>query len=121
MERKKQIIESALLSGKSIDELIKIKMKEEIKNTFEKVNKAPQKIRIYDIKEIPSKILFSKNTVFKKFNKENNTMSYINGLQAEGMLGLDDTSRKRLLSGETEVFSTENSFIKFEYSEILKN
>ena len=46
MERKKQIIESALLSGKSIDELIKIKMKEEIKNTFEKVNKAPQKIRI---------------------------------------------------------------------------
>ena len=47
-------------------------------------------------------------------------MSYINGLQAEGMLGLDDTSRKKLLSGETEVFSTENSFIKFEYSEILK-
>lgn len=121
MERKKQIIETALLSGKSLDELIKIKMKEEIKNTFEKVNKAPQKVRIYNIKEIPSKILFSKNTVFKKYNRQNDTTSFINGIQAEGMLGLDDISRKKLLSGEIEVFSTENSFVKFEYSEILKN
>ena len=120
MERKKQIIETALLSGKSINELIKIKMQEEIKNTFEKVHKVPQKVKVFDIKEIPSKILFSKNTVFKKYNKENDTISYINGIQAEGMLGLDDISRKKLLSGEIEVFSTDNSFIKFEYSEILK-
>ncbi len=104
MERKKQIIESALLSGKSIDELIKIKMKEEIKNTFEKACKSPQKVRIYDIKEIPSKNLFGKNTVFKKYNKQNNNMSYINGLQAEGMQGLDDTSRKNSYQGRWKFF-----------------
>ncbi len=120
MERKKQIIESALLSGKSIDELIKIKMKEEIKNTFEKVNKTPKKVKIFDIKEIPSKVLFSRNSVFKKYNKQNDTISYINGIQAEGLLGLDETSKEKLLSGEIEVFSTDNSFVKFEYSEILK-
>lgn len=120
MERKKQIIESALLSGKSIDELIKIKMKEEIKNTFEKVNKTPKKVKIFDIKEIPSKVLFSRNSVFKKYNKQNDTISYINGIQAEGLLGLDETSREKLLSGKIEVFSTDNSFVKFEYSEILK-
>ena len=120
MERKKKIIESALLSGKSIDELIKIKMKEEIKNTFEKVNKTPKKVKIFDIKEIPSKVLFSRNSVFKKYNKQNDTISYINGIQAEGLLGLDETSREKLLSGEIEVFSTDNSFVKFEYSEILK-
>ena len=120
MERKKQIIESALLSGKSIDELIKIKMKEEIKNTFEKVNKTPKKVKIFDIKEIPSKVLFSRNSVFKKYNKQNDTISYINEIQAEGLLGLDETSREKLLSGEIEVFSTDNSFVKFEYSEILK-
>ena len=120
MERKKQIIESALLSGKSIDELIKIKMKEEIKNTFEKVNKTPKKVKIFDIKEIPSKVLFSRNSVFKKYNKQNDTISYINGIQAEGLLGLDETSREKLLSGKIEVFSTYNSFVKFEYSEILK-
>lgn len=121
MERKKQIIETALLSGKSIDELIKIKMREEIKNTFEKANKTPQKVKIFDIKEIPTQILFSKNTVFKKYNKQNDTLSYINGIQAESMLGLDELSRKKLLSGEIEVFSTENSFVKFEYAEILKS
>lgn len=121
MERKKQIIETALLSGKSIDELIKIKMREEIKNTFEKANKTPKKVKIFDIKEIPTQILFSKNTVFKKYNKQNDTLSYINGIQAESMLGLDELSRKKLLSGEIEVFSTENSFVKFEYAEILKS
>ncbi|MBQ3310627.1 hypothetical protein IJG72_00975 [bacterium] len=38
MDKRKKIVEDALLTGKSIDELIKIKMKEEIKNLFEKKN-----------------------------------------------------------------------------------
>ncbi|MBQ3310626.1 hypothetical protein IJG72_00970 [bacterium] len=45
-------------------------------------------------------------------------MSYINGLQAEALLGLDDVSREKLLKGETDIFSTENSFVKFEYTQI---
>ena len=38
MKSKKQFVEDVLLSGKSIDELIKIKMQEEIKQAFKKVS-----------------------------------------------------------------------------------
>ncbi len=119
MNQKKKMIEDALLSGKSIDELIKIKMKEEIKSAFKNVSVKFEKKRIYDIKKVPQKELFSKKSVFKKFNKLNNTISYINGIQAEAMLGLDSVSRERLIKGEIEVFSTENAFVKFEYAEII--
>ena len=119
MKNKKQIIEDALLSGKSIDELIKIKMKEEIKKAFKKVATKFEKKKIYNIKDVPKSSLFSKKTVFKKFNKQNNTISFINGIQAEALLGLDILSREKLLKGEIEVFSTENAFVKFEYTEII--
>lgn len=119
MNNKKQMIEDALLSGKSIDELIKIKMKEEIKNAFKNVSIKFEKKRIFDIKSIPEKELFGKNTVFKKFNKINKTIGYINGIQAEALLGLDNVSREKLKKGEIEVFSTDNAFVKFEYCEII--
>ena len=119
MQKKKQIIEHALLSGKSVDELIKIKMKEEMKSAFEKITQKHEKRRIFDIKEVPNEKLFTKNSVFKKFNKANNTISYINGIQAEALLGLDTLTREKLLNGELEVFSTENAFIKFEYLETI--
>ena len=117
--RKKQLIEDALLSGKSLDELIKIKMKEEMKTVFNKTAKTAKKKRIYSIKEVPQGVIFSKNAVFKKFNKTNNTISFINGIQAESMLGLDESSRDKLLKGEIEVFSTENAFVKFEHVDII--
>lgn len=117
--RKKQLIEDALLSGQSLDELIKIKMKEEIKTVFEKTGKLSAKTTsVTDLKEVPKEIIFSKKAVFKKFNKSNNTISFINGIQAEALLGQDNSSRERLLNAEIEVFSTDNAFVKFEYAEI---
>jgi len=120
MDKKKEIIENALLSGRSIDELIKIKMKEEMTAAFEKISRAKEKIRIFNIKECDKNSIFSKNAIYKKFNKNNNTTSYINGIQAESLLGLDDETRRKLKNGEIDVFSTENSFVKFEYVEIIK-
>ena len=119
MKNKKQIIEDALLSGKSIDELIKIKMKEEIKTAFKKISTKFEKKKVYNIKLVPKSEIFGKKTIFRKFNKQNNTISYINGLQAEALLGMDNITRDKLLKGEIEVFSTENSFVKFEYAEII--
>ncbi|MGN1125472.1 MAG: hypothetical protein ACI4SM_04730 [Candidatus Gastranaerophilaceae bacterium] len=120
MNKKKEIIENALLSGKSIDELIKIKMKEEMTAVFEKIAQTKEKIRIFDIKDCEKNQIFSKNSIFKKFNKNNNTISYINGIQAEALLGLDDISRNKILNGEIDVFSTENAFVKFEYFETTR-
>ena len=119
MNNKKQLVEDALLSGKSLDELIKMKMKEEIKSAFQKISTKFEKKRITDLKSVPKEYVFSKNSVFKKFNKRNNTISYINGIQAEGLLGLDDNSREKLQRGDIEVFSTDNAFVKFEYADII--
>ena len=77
------------------------------------------KKKVRNIKEVPQKFIFSKNSVFKKYNKTNNTVSFINGMQAEAMLGLDNISREKMLKGEIDVFSTENAFIKFEYAEVI--
>ena len=118
MNNKKQLIEDALISGKNLDELIKLKMKEEMTNVFSKIIQKSEKHRVFDIKKIPKNSIFSRNTIFKKFNKSNNTISYINGIQAESLLGLDEATRKKLQDGEIEVFSTDNAFVKFEYTEI---
>lgn len=119
MKNKKRLVEDALLSGKSIDELIKIKMQEEIKQAFKKVATKFVKKKVYNIKEVPQKYIFSKNAVFKKYNKANNTVSFINGMQAEAMLGLDNIAREKMLKGEIDVFSTENAFVRFEYAEVI--
>ena len=118
--KRKKIVEDALISGKSIDELITIKMQEEIKNMFEKSMQKEELKRVRNIKSIPSDKIFSKNAIYKKFNKNNNTISYINGIQAEAMLGLDEISREKLIKGEIDTFSTENAYIKFEYLELKR-
>lgn len=119
MNNKKKMIEDALLSGKTIDELIKLKMKEEIKAAFKKVSTKFERKRVVDIKQVPKEYIFSKNAVFKKFNKTNNTISFINGIQAEALFGLDVDSREKILEGKIEVFSTDNAFIKFEYADVI--
>ncbi len=119
MKNNRNIIEDALLSGKSIDELIKIKMKEEIKDAFKKVSTKFERKKIHNLKLVPKNEIFGKNTVFKKFNKQNNTISYINGIQAEALIGLDNLTREKLLRGDIEVFSTDNAFVKFEYCETI--
>ena len=116
---KKQLIEDALLTGKSLDELIKIKMKEEIKTAFQKVSTKFERKKVTDIKSVPKNYIFSKYAVYKKFNKRNNTISFINGIQAEALLGIDETSREKLQKGEIEVFSTDSAFVKFEYANII--
>ncbi len=119
MNQKRKMIEDALISGKTIDELIKIKLKEEIQSAFTKVKVKFEKKRVFDIKSVPQSEIFGKKAVFKIFNKNNKTISYINGIQAESMLGMDNLTREKLLKGEAEVFSTDNSFVKFEYADII--
>ena len=114
MKNNKKMIEDALLSGKSLDEIIKLKLREEMQSAFKKVGVKFEKRRIYDIKSVPQHELFG-----KKYSKTNNTISYINGIQAESMLGMDNISRDKLIKGEIDLFSTDNAFIKFEYADII--
>lgn len=106
--------EDLLIGNLSIDELIKKKMEEEIKNEMLKSAKTPQNKEITNIADVPKEFIFSKLSVFKVFNRITKQVSYINGLQADSLLGLQNNLRLKIQNGEADTFSTENSYIKFE-------
>ncbi len=118
MTQNKNLVEESLLTGKSLDELIRIRMNEKVQEAFSQIKKTKLTEKITDIKKIPAKILFSKKAVFKKYNKLNDSLSFINGIQAESLIGMEDNIREKLKNGEIDVFSTDDAFIKFEYVEI---
>lgn len=110
--------EELLLSNKSLDDLIRIKIQQEI-NAIENNQKNPtEKKIIRNIAEVPQNLIFSKKSFFKVFNKTNRTESYINGLQADGFLGLQNLVREKILQGKSDVFSCENGFVKFDRAEL---
>lgn len=114
MKKEVNEVEQRLLGNASLDELIKIKMEEELKAEFKKAKERPQKQVITDISKVPSELIFSKQTVYKVFNRVNKIETYINGLQAEGMLGLQTSIREKIKSGQMDAFSTDTTYVKFE-------
>ena len=114
MKKEEQNFEQRLLGHASLDELIKIKMEEEIKIEYEKSLQKTEKKVITDIKEVPSDLIFSKRAVYRLFNRVQKTQTFINGLQAEALLGLQTSMRAKIKAGEAEAFSTDNAYVKFE-------
>lgn len=114
----KNNVEERLLSQKSLDELIKIKMEEELKAQMKKAKQKPQKHVITDISKVPRHLIFSKLSVYKMFNKVNKTETYLNGIQAEGLIGVQNSTREKMKNGEIDTFSTENAYVKFEKIEL---
>lgn len=111
-------IEQRLLNHASLDELIRMKMEEEINAEFEKSKEKPEKKILSKISEVPTDLIFSKKAVYKVFNRVNKVQTYINGLQAESMLGLQSAVRNKIKMGLMEAFSTDTSYVKFEEIEL---
>jgi len=107
-----------LLLGKSIDELIKMKIEQEFMTELQNSKEKPKKKIITDIKNMPKEKIFSKESVFKCFNRETKCESCINGIQAEAMIGTQNNIRQKMLNGELSAFTTENAYVKFEKAEL---
>lgn len=107
-------LEQRLLSSASLDELIKMKMEEELNEEINKIKEQPNKELITDISKVPKNLIFSKKAVYRLFNRINKTETYINGVQAESMIGLQSSIRSKMLAGEISTFSTEDAYVKFE-------
>lgn len=107
-------LEQRLLSQSSIDELIKMKMEEEIQAEFKKAQEKPKRQVITDISKVPKELIFSKKAVYKVFNRINKTETYINGMQAEAMLGLQNSTREKIQAGKMDAFSNDILYVKFE-------
>jgi len=106
------------LSTKSLDELIKIKMEEELKAELDKAKARPDKKLLVEIAQVPKELIFSKRAIYRVFNRVNKTETFINGIQAEAMLGLQMQIRSKIVEGEMDAFSTDSAYVKFEKIEV---
>lgn len=119
MKKQAKLVEQVLLSGASLDELIKMKMQEELKQAFKNKKQNLKKLKITEIVKAPKEKIFSKNAVYKVLNKITYEENYINGIQAEALIGLQNNVREKLKQGTIDVFATDNSYVKFEYVEVM--
>ncbi len=105
-------MEQILLSEASLDDLIKMKIEEEFKKEKPKTKPSPKVIT--DLKDVPKEQIFTKNSIFRVYNRTNKTETCINGLQADAMIGIQNNIRERLLNKTLSAFSTDDAYIKFE-------
>ncbi len=112
--KNKDEIEQILISETSIDELIKRKIEEEFKTEFEQSKILPLTKIETNIANVPKSLIFSKQSVYKLFNRNTKTQTYINGIQAEALIGMQNSIREKMLNGEQSTFTTDDAYVKFE-------
>ena len=112
--------EEILLSGKSLDELIKIKMQQQMEEEIKNSKKKKESYLERDISKVPKDMILSSKSIFKVFSKSTKSESFISGLQADGFLGLRDDLRLQVLNGELSTFEIDDAFISFEKIELEK-
>lgn len=108
--------EKMLLTGKSLEELIEMKIQEEYK--FAMNTPLPEVKKVTDITKLKINDIFSKKSTFKVFNKTTRTESFINGIQAEGMIGLQPNVREAIVNGKIHAFISGDNYVEFLYTEI---
>jgi hypothetical protein len=106
-------IEKMLLKDTSYDKLLNVFQEEEFNKTLEKAKEKQNFKIITNIKEAPKDKLFTKDATFEVINKISKTKTKINGIQAEGYLGSQNSVRDTLLAGNVDAFISQNCYIKF--------
>lgn len=109
--------EQMLLNNASLDDLIKMKIEKEFMADLEKSKQKPQKKVYTEIKELPREMIFSKNAIYRYFNRNTKCESFINGIQAEALIGLQNNVRQSMMKGQLSAFTTDDAYVKFEKAE----
>ncbi|RAI12762.1 MAG: hypothetical protein DK841_04340 [Candidatus Melainabacteria bacterium] len=105
-------IEQILLNDSEYEKITKAKLEQDFRKELNKKSCQNSK-NITDIKLVPKDKIFSKFTIFEVLNKVSKTSSKINGLQADGYLGKQNSDRIKLQSGEIDSFVCGDKFVKF--------
>ena len=106
--------EELLLNGASLEDLIKMKIERDFMDDLKKSQEKPKPKTYTKIQDLPKEKIFSKDAVYRCFNRNAKSESYINGIQADAMLGLQNHIREKLLNGELDAFTTEDAYVKFD-------
>lgn len=109
--------EALLLNSASLEDLIKMKIEKEFLSDLNKVKQPVTRRKIENLKDVPSDKVFSRFTVFRCFNRGTGCETFINGIQAEGLIGIQNNVREKMLSGELNAFTTDDMYVKFEKAE----
>jgi superfamily II RNA helicase len=106
--------EEMLFSNASLEDLIKMKIENELNEELTKLNTKPSYKVYTDIKDVPRELIFSAKATYKLFNRRNKTETFINGLQAEALIGTEHAIRAKVSTGELSAFATDDAYVKFE-------
>lgn len=109
--------EAMLLNNASLEDLIKMKIEKEFMADLKKA-KVPSSKRVFEnIQDVPKDKIFSKFAVYRCFNRNTGCETFINGVQAEGLIGIQNNVREKVLRGELSAFTTDDVYVKFEKAE----
>ena len=109
--------EVLLLNNASLEDLIKMKIEKEFMEDLKKSKEKPEKQILTEIKNLPKDKIFSKYATFRYFNRNTGCETFINGIQAEALIGLQNNIREKMLKGELSAFTIDDAYIKFEKAE----
>lgn len=110
---KKKEIQELMLMGTSLEDLIKLKIEQEFMNDMKKSEEKIESKIVTDLKKVPKNKIFSKDALYKIFNRNTKCETFINGIQAEALIGLQNNVREKLLNSELSAFTTDDAYIKF--------
>lgn len=114
MKNKEENIEQMLLEGASLDDLIKMKIEKEFKKEIDNSKKKFEKKIYADISKAPKNLIFTKSALYRVFNRNTKCETFIDGVQAEALIGIQNNVREKMLEGSLSAFTTEDAYVKFE-------
>ena len=106
--------EEMLFSGASLEDLIKMKIENELNEELAKSHKKLEKKVYVELSEVPKELIFSTKSTWRLFNRRNKTETFINGIQAEALIGLEHSVREKISQGLLGAFATDEAYVKFE-------
>lgn len=106
--------EEMLLNNASLEDLIKMKIEKEFMEDLKKSKEKPKQKVYKNIKDVPKDKIFSKNSTYRYFNRNSKCETFINGVQAEALIGVQNHIREKMLNGDLNAFTTDDAYIKFD-------
>ena len=119
MTKNKDNIEKKLLCADEIDELISVKINRRIENEINQAKKEKTRTVINEFEQVPKSKTFSPKSVYPVFNRKTQRESFINGIQADSLIGLHQEIRNNLLERYCDNFTVGEYYVRFKaYTEL---
>jgi len=113
-----ETVEAVLLSGG--DKMLEEKLINELKQEKDKIEaqKHKRKTVITDFSALPENCVFSEKAFYRLFNRETEREFFINGIDLECRIGLNQAIFDKLKSRKMKAICIDNNIITFDRAEV---